>query len=186
MKKIIYSSLIGIFAFALVGGTVALAKGWGFGVDLNGQAELLGMTTEELETALETKDMPELLDEAGVTHQQLFQFRESNRLEGPAEILGMTTEELHSALEGKTYNQLLDEAGISHEQFAEMQQTQRREHITEHLQQMVDDGEITEEAMQERLADLEEMDGFGGRHDMMGGSGGGHRGGMDFGFGPNF
>lgn len=179
MKKYIYGSLLGLAAFALVGGAVAYANsgngfgGW-FGGGLDQKAELLGMTTEELQTALETTPMHELLDDNGITHQQLQERRQAEMLEHQAETLGMTVEELEVALETKTFAQLLDEQGISHTEMFEQHKAERIAEMTERLQALVDDGTITAEEMQERLEFMESREGMG----IKGGKGMGGRGGM--------
>ena len=150
MKKIILGSLLGLVAFAVIGGTVAVARG-GFGPGFDGKAELLGMTSEELQTQLADKSMAAILDEQGITHQQLNELRQSERLEHHSEILGMTIDELQSQLETKTFAQLLDEHGISHTELMEQHRAERQERMQERLQQMADDGTITQEQMQEKL-----------------------------------
>ncbi len=85
MKKFLFSALIGITALTIVGGSVALASemGFGFGKDQvnDTKAELLGLTAEELDSQLETKTFPELLDEQGVTHVEMHDAMQANRLE---------------------------------------------------------------------------------------------------------
>lgn len=148
MKKFLYSAVIGVTAFTLVGGAVALAYG-GFGLDE--RAELIGITPEELKTQLEDNTMAEILDANGVTHQQIYELKQGHMLERQAETLGITIEELEVQLEDKTFAQLLDEAGISHTDIIVQKKAQHTERMTEYLQQMVDDGEITEEGMQEKI-----------------------------------
>lgn len=80
MKKILLGSLIGLAAFTLVGGAVALANtSNGFGLFggheqmIENKADILGITAEELEAQLEDNSFAGLLDEQGVTHEE---FRE--------------------------------------------------------------------------------------------------------------
>ncbi len=165
MKKYILGSLLGLVAFAIVGGTVALARG-GFGPGFEGKAEVLGITTEELQIQLEDKSMAQILDEQGITHQQLYELRQQERLEEQADLLGITVEELQSELETKTFAQLLDQRGISHAEVMNQRRAQHQERMQEYLQQMVDEGTITEEQMQERLdhTAVHESRGFGRGH----------------------
>ncbi|MBU0598102.1 hypothetical protein KKF61_03850 [Patescibacteria group bacterium] len=170
MKKYIFGTLIGLAAFTLVGGAVAFAYGGnGFSM-IEDKAEMLGMTSDELKAELENKSMPEILDEKGITHTQLFELRESKMLEQQAAMLDMSVDDLKAELENKTFAQLLDEKGITHTQLMEKKQERMRANMTERLQTMVDNGEITQEQMQEKLEWMEGHagggcggKGFGGR-----------------------
>ena len=97
MKKFLYSAIIGITALTIVGGSVALANemGFGFGQDRANEtkAEILGMTAEELDTQLETKTLPELLDEQGVSHTEMHEIMQANRLEFMTEKLQAEVDE---------------------------------------------------------------------------------------------
>ncbi|HHE40449.1 MAG TPA: hypothetical protein ENL10_02990 [Candidatus Cloacimonetes bacterium] len=129
MKKVLLGSLIGIAAFTLVGGAVALANsGNDFG--------LFG------------------------GHKQMF--------ENKADILGITAEELETQLEGNSFAELLDKQGVTHEEFREQMHTGMQASMTEKLQQMVDDGILTEEQMQEKLEFMEQRHAEGGGPHMMG------------------
>ena len=110
MKKFLFSALIGVVALGITGGTVALAQGNGFGLGpdqvTENKAGLLGMTTDELNTALETQTYAELLDEAGVTHVQLqeemqaeHQVRAEEHLQEMVESGTITQEEMDQRLE---------------------------------------------------------------------------------------
>lgn len=153
MKKALYAALIGVTAFTIVGGAVALAN------NLDDTAGLLNITPDELKVQLQDKSMPEILDANGITHQQIFELGEASRLEKQAETLGITVEELETQLADKTFVQLLDESGISHTELSEQRRSQHLEHKTERLQQMVDDGDITDEQMQEKLDWMSNKDG---------------------------
>jgi len=72
-------------------------------------------------------------------------------MESKAEVLGTTVEELEAQLEDKTFPQLLDEQGITHQELQEQMHTRMQTNMAEKLQQMVDEGTITEEQMQEKL-----------------------------------
>jgi len=80
VNRYVLGTIIGVTAFTLVGGAVAVASSGngvglpgGFGREqmLESKADILGMTTEELETQLEGSSFAELLDEQGVTHAEL-------------------------------------------------------------------------------------------------------------------
>lgn len=132
MNKVLLGSLIGVAAFTLVGGVVALANtSNGFGMFGDGSGH---------ERMLETK----------------------------ADILGIPADELEVQLEENTFPELLDMQGVSHKDFQEQMHTQMETRMTERLQQMVDDGKITEEQMQEKLAWMEQYHAEGGGPHMMG------------------
>lgn len=185
MKKYIFGSLIGLAAFTLVGGAVALAgesdgngvgflgKMFGHEKMLETKAEALNMTVDQLETELESKSMPEILDEQGITHEQLYNQRQEMMLEQQALTLNMTVDELSTELEDKTFAQLLDEKGISHTELHEQRHEQMQANMTEHLQQLVDDGEITQEQMDEKIQHMEERQANGFKGHGMGKHGGG-------------
>ncbi len=162
MKKYLFATILGLTAFALVGGTVAAAHGLGFGGPrIDEQAQLLGMATDELQTELQTKTMPEILDEQGITHEQLYEAHQAERLQEQADLLGMSVDDLQAELQNKTFAQLLDEKGISHTELQSMRQQERLTHATEHLQSLVDSGDITADQMQERLDHIENHEGRG-------------------------
>jgi hypothetical protein len=78
MKKYLFGALIGLGAFTLVGGAVALASsGNGFGSDrmMETKAEIFGMTVDELQAARETMDFEEIAAVQGVDidamHEQM-------------------------------------------------------------------------------------------------------------------
>lgn len=165
MKKYLFATILGLTAFTLVGGTVAAAHGFGFGgPGIDEKAELLGISVDELRTELEAKTMPELLDEQGITHEQLFEARQEEMLTEHAELLDMSVDELRTELETRTFAQLLDEKGISHSAVQELRQSQRLERATEHLQSLVDSGDITAEEMQTRLDCIGNHEGRGMGH----------------------
>lgn len=129
MKKFLYSALIGVTALTIVGGSVALAQGIGFGPGPNQANEI------------------------------------------KAQLLGMTVDELTTQLETKTYAELLDEQGITHTQLQETMQAEHQARAEEHMQEMVNNGYMTQEEMDQHLEDIangvrpEKDEGFG----MMGG-----------------
>jgi len=165
-KQYIVGVIAGVAVLAVATTAIASAHSlFGFGKSNVGASEdtaaLLNMTPDELATELESKTLPELLDEKGVTHQQLYELRQTERLAWQAEILGITVDELRQQLEGKTFAQLLDEKGISHTQFQTLRRERMQAEAKEHLQQLVDDGTITQEQMQMRLDRMQERDGNG-------------------------
>jgi len=132
MKKVLLGTFIGVAAFTLVGGVVALANtGNGFGMFSEGMGK---------EVMIESK----------------------------AEILGITPEELEAQLDENTFPQILDEQGITHEELQSQMHEQMQSRMTERLQQMVDEGTITAEQMQEKLDLMEEHHAEGGGRHMMG------------------
>lgn len=69
MKKYMFSAVLGLTAFTLVGGAVALAASEnGFGSDrmMETKAEVFGMTVDELTVARETMDFEEIALQQGV------------------------------------------------------------------------------------------------------------------------
>ncbi|MBI5037939.1 MAG: hypothetical protein HZC01_04540 [Candidatus Kerfeldbacteria bacterium] len=158
MKKYIFGAIIGLAAFILVGGTVAAAHGFGHAGASEDTAQLLGMTNDQLQTALDDQTLPELLDEKGISHVELQEFRDEHMLDERAALLGMTADELRTALESKSFAELLDEKGISHVQLHSFMQTQHLERAQTHLQSLVDDGTITQEQMDARLEQMQSTD----------------------------
>ena len=107
MKKFLFSALIGITALTIVGGSVALANEMGFGFDKDQanetKAELLGLTAEELDSQLETKTFPEILDEQGVSHVEMHDAMQAGRYENATERLQAEVDE------GKITQEQMDE-----------------------------------------------------------------------------
>lgn len=146
-----------IGATALV--TTAVSAFGPFGAKaLEDKAEVIGMSVEELQVELENKTLPEILDEQGISHTQLFEHRQGQMLERKAELLGMTIEELETQLEEKPFHEILDEQGITHEQFSQDRHEQMQAQMTDRLQSLVDEGTITEEQMQEKLDFMSDKD----------------------------
>ena len=96
--------------------------------------------------------------------------------EGLAEALGMTVEELQAELEaGKTIAEIAEEQGIDLGAFA-------LEQAAERLAQAVEDGKLTQEEADEKLAEIQEAIESG---DFKGLPGPGGRGKRDFQKGPH-
>ena len=164
MRKYIYGTLIGLGVLILFGGGVAWASvGHGFwsnGPFSEGLAKLLGISTDELKVQVQDKTLPQVLDDKGISHQQLYDLKEDARLQPQADILGMSLDDYKKELDnGKAFSQLLDEKGIGHVQLQEKMKSQMKERITQRLQARVDDGEITQEQMQERLQNFDQDEG---------------------------
>jgi len=128
MKKYVYYALMGLIAFGVVGGGVALAQsqsGSGNGIFHDGRG---------YERMIETK----------------------------ANILNVSVDELKTQLENNTFPELFDQQGLSHEEFRNQMHEQMEARMTEKLQQLVDNGTITEGQMQERLEFMEQRQAEGG------------------------
>lgn len=74
--------------------------------------------------------------------------------ESKAELLGMTVDELNTQLETKTFAELLDEQGVTHVQLQEEMQAEQQVRVEEHMQEMVDQGIMTQEEMNQHLEDI--------------------------------
>ena len=101
MKKYIFGTLIGVAAFTLVGGAVALASsGNGFGSDrmMETKAEIFGMTVEELQTARETMDFEEIAAAQGVDIDAMHEQMQARAVERWAER-GLSEEEIAERLQ---------------------------------------------------------------------------------------
>jgi transcriptional regulator with XRE-family HTH domain len=196
--------LIALLVVGVVGATAVYAqeptnvfqhgRGPGGGRGLLGSAELeaaakaLGMTTDELSTALKDgKTLEQLATEKGVDFQIVMQAIQAVRpprlgsveLEAAAKALGMTTDELSSALkEGKTLQELADAAGVKIEDVQAAIQAAHATELRDRIQQAVDDGTITQENANWLLEGLDK--GFIGVPGAFGFGGHGH----GFGMGP--
>ena len=82
-------------------------------IRLEKAAELLDMSLEELQAALDSgATLRELAEEAGITLEDV-RPRRHNRIEGVADRLGMTVEELQAALDsGATLRELAEQQGL--------------------------------------------------------------------------
>lgn len=111
-KKLILSltmtAIIAVAGFILVSNASAANLGFrnktalpsrpGFEQMLEEKAELLGLTIDELKEALETKTLPELLEEKGITREDLQEKMRQRILERWRE-LGISEEEIQQRLE---------------------------------------------------------------------------------------
>lgn len=87
-------------------------------------------------------------------------------VEAHAEILGLTTEELQALHdEGKTFEEILEMQGLTKEEFKESAKAYHQAKIKAYLDQLVADGELTqEEADAKYAAMLEKMENHEGKH----------------------
>jgi len=164
--------LIALMVFGVVGATAVYAQdsaatlshgrgpgggGRGFGpgdVELEAAAKVLGMTTDELSSALKDgKTLEQLATEKGVDFQTVMQAIQAVRpprlgsveLEAAAKALGMTTDELSTALkDGKTLQNLTDEAGVKIEDVQSAIQAAHQTEMRNRIQQAVTDGKMTQ------------------------------------------
>ena len=175
MKKkfgwIIGTLVVAIIAVGAFGTSVALADDGGpgqrtgrfDGEALNAIADLLGMTPEEVTTAIKDdgKTLQELADAAGVDMQEvkdtLSEFRGENirergaplsgeALDTIADLLGMTPEEVTTAIQddGKTLQELADDAGVDMQDIKDAFSGLREESVRERIETALDEGTLTQ------------------------------------------
>lgn len=91
-----------------------------------------------------------------------FRHNPEERLEMKAELFGISTDELQAMLdEGKNFRNITQELEITKEDI----QAKMEEYRTNHLNQLVADGAITQEEAQERLENMgNHKKSFGGYH----------------------
>jgi hypothetical protein len=82
--------------------------------------------------------------------------RKQQRLERGAEMLGIGVEDLQAKLDsGMTMKEIAEEAGISQEDFRAKIMEQAKLKMTERLNQLVAEGEITQEQADKRLEQMQ-------------------------------
>lgn len=82
--------------------------------------------------------------------------RKQQRLEHGAEMLGLTAEELKAKLEsGMTMKEIAEQQGINQEDFHAKMMEQAKLKMTERLNQLVSEGEITQEQADKRLEQMQ-------------------------------
>lgn len=143
------------------------------GAALDAAAKALGMTTDELTTALQSgKTLEQLATEKGVDFQTVQDAIRAARplrlgsteLDAAAKALDMTTDELSTALkDGKTLQELADAAGVD---LQTVQDAIKAAHTTEmrtQIEQAVTDGNMTQEKADWLLEGLDKgfLDGRG-------------------------
>lgn len=161
--------VVAIIAVGAFGTTIASANDGGPGghsVRLEGQAltvvaDLLGMTPEEVTTAIQDdgKTLQELADAAGVDMQEikdaLGELRgatvrdrvlDGDALDTVAAVLGMTPAEVTAAIQddGKTLQELADAAGVDMQEIKDALTEQRSEATRERIQTALDEGTLTQ------------------------------------------
>ncbi|XOU95004.1 MAG: hypothetical protein ACNFW9_02965 [Candidatus Kerfeldbacteria bacterium] len=96
MKKYIFSAVLGLTAFTLVGGAVALAasdNGSGSDRMMETKAEVFGMTVDELTVAHETMDFEEIALQQGVDIDEMHAQMSAKAMDRWAER-GLSEEEI--------------------------------------------------------------------------------------------
>jgi hypothetical protein len=209
MSILIAGLLVALLVVGLIGATNAFAQGsyslmqhgrgpgdpGGHGLgqaELEAAAKALGMTVDELSTALQSgKTLEALATEKGVDFQAVLNAIQAVRplrlgsveLEAAAKALNMTTDELTAAMQaGKTLEQVATDQGVD---VADVKAAIQAAHATElrdRISQAVTDGTITQENADWLLEGLDK--GFIGVPGAFGFGFGGHHGPGD-GFGPN-
>jgi len=150
------------------------------GGGLEAAAKALGMTTDELTSALESgKTLEQLATEKGVdieTVQDAIRAARPLRLgsvelEAAAKALGMTTDELTAALQGgKTLEQVAADKGVDFQKVTDAVQAAHEAEMRTQIEQAVTDGSMTQEKADWLLEGLDKgfLDGpgfgFGGPH----------------------
>jgi uncharacterized protein YidB (DUF937 family) len=192
MSILIAGLLAALLVVGVIGATHAFAQGsydlmqHGRGPGL-GQAEreaaakVLGMTADELSTALQSgKTLEQLATEKGVDFQTVLDAIRAVRplklgtveLEAAAKALNMTTDELTAAFQSsKTLEQIATDQGVEIEDVRAAVQAAHASELRERITQAVEDGTITQENADWLLEGLDKgfigvpgAFGFGGPH----------------------
>jgi uncharacterized protein YidB (DUF937 family) len=155
--------------------------------ELDAAAKALGMTTDELSTALQTKTLEQIATEKGVDIQTVRDAIEavrplrlgSTELAAAAKALGMTTDELTTAMQsGKTLAQLAADKGADLQKVQDAISAAHKEEMRTQINQAVTDGTMTQDKANWLLQGLDK-----GYLDGRGFGFGGHRGHEGFGQG---
>lgn len=143
------------------------------GAALDAAAKALGMTTDELTTALQSgKTLEQLATEKGVDFQTVQDAIQAVRplrlgsveLEAAAKALSMTTDELTTALQsGKTLEQIATAQGVDLQTVKDAISAAHTEEMRTQINQAVTDGKITQDKANWLLEGLEKgyLDGPG-------------------------
>ena len=153
------------------------------GVELEAAAKALGMTTDELTTALQSgKTLEQVATDKGVDFQTVMDAIRAVRplrmgsveLEAAAKALGMTSDELTTALQaGKTLEQAATDQGVDYQKVQDAVSAAHQEKMRTQIKQAVTDGKITQAKADWLLEGLDKgyLDdgpgfgpGFGGHH----------------------
>lgn len=95
-------------------------------------------------------------------------------LEDKAEFFGLSVDELQSRLdEGKTFQDIIEEQGLDKDELLAEFKEQKKARMEAYLNELVEDGELTQEEADERLSQFQEKfdnkDGFIGKMHKKGG-----------------
>ena len=166
-------------------------NGHGFGLgqaELDAAAKVLGMTSDELSTALKSgKTLEQLATDKGIDINAVMQAIQvvrpvrlaPNELAGAAKALGMTTDDLSTALKsGKTLTQVASDKKVDLQTVQDAIKAARTDDMRTQIKQAVTDGKMTQAKADWLLEGLDKgfLDGPG-----FGGFGfGGPRGGNGF------
>jgi len=168
---IIGTLVVAIIAVGAFGASVAYADDGGPGQRtgrLDGErltviADLLGMTPEEVTTAIQEdgKTLQELADAAGVDMQDIKDALPGKRGGSPedrgarldgealdvvADLLGMSADEVTDALEdGQTLQELADDAGVDMQDIKDALSGLRDEAVRERIETALDEGNLTQD-----------------------------------------
>lgn len=144
MKKVLLSFLVAAFAFSLVGIGIVAAE------DIakpDNNAPAWGQHNMNRNQFM--NNCPGLTEEETVA-------REQQRLQHGAEMLGIGVDELQAKLDsGMKFREMAKEQGISREDFRAKMKEQAKVRMTERLNQLVADGEITQEQADKRLEQIQ-------------------------------
>ena len=148
--------------------------------ELDAAAKALGMTSDEVKSALESgKTLEDLATEKGVDIQTVRDAVQavrplrlgSTELDAAAKALGMTSDELTTALQsGKTLEQVATEKSVDYQTVKDAVSAARETEMRTQIKQAVTDGTITQGKADWLLEGLDKgyLDGpgfgFGGRH----------------------
>ncbi|MFT3890457.1 MAG: hypothetical protein QM730_02385 [Anaerolineales bacterium] len=148
--------------------------------ELEAAAKALGITTDELSTALQTKTLEQIATEKGVDIQTVRNAIEavrplrlsSTELDAAAKALGMTTDELTTAMQsGKTLAQLATDKGVDLQKVQDAINAAHKEGMRAQIDQAVTDGTMTQDKANWLLEGLDKgyldgpgFPGFGGHH----------------------
>jgi len=146
MKKVLLSFLVGAFAFTLVGVGVVAAE------DLaNPDNNAPAWGQHKMKRGQFMKNRPELSEEEIAA-------RKEQKLQHGAEMLGISVDELKAKIEsGMKFREIAEEAGITKEDMQAKMKEHAKIRMTERLNQLVADGEITQEQADKRLEQMQQL-----------------------------
>lgn len=180
-KRILVYGLALLVVTGSAGALSASAHGWGFrqGEGLFTQAEVEARIAEKVAEGTITQEQADRRFEHMADMEERRAAMDTQRdehLTDLASFLGLSVDDLKAQIEsGLRINEIAEAQGISEEVFDEYHQAQMIEHQTERLQALVNDGKLTQEEADEKLAQIEAGD-FPGPMMGKGGRRGGHEG----------